>query len=55
MCSVIVKKQHCNNLKFTILRKEIKEKVKCYFKDLSFYTIWRQNSKGGLVIIFWRG
>jgi hypothetical protein len=52
MCSVTVKKQHCNSLKFAILGKETKEKVKCCFKDCSFYAIWGQKSKGGLVIIF---
>jgi hypothetical protein len=46
MCSVTVKKQHCNSLKFAILIKEIKEKVKYCFKDCSFYAIWGQNSKG---------
>ena len=52
MCSVTVKKQYCNSLKFEILKKEKKEKVKYCFKNGSFYTIWGQNSKGGLIIIF---
>ena len=52
MCSVAVKKQHCNSLKFAILEKEIKEKVKCYFKDCSLYAIWEETllcilKKGG--------
>jgi hypothetical protein len=63
MCSVAVKKQHCNSLKFAILEKEIKEKVKCFFKDCSFYAIWektllcilKSSEKGGLIIFFWGG
>jgi hypothetical protein len=39
MCSVTVKKQHCNSLKFAILEKETKEKVKYCFKDCSLYAI----------------
>jgi hypothetical protein len=42
MCSVVVKMQHCNSLKFAILEKETKEKVKCYFKDCSLYAIWEE-------------
>ena len=55
MCSVTVKKQHCNNLKFAILGKEIKEKIKCCFKDCSFYAIWGQNPKGGAGYYFLEG
>ena len=52
MCSVAVKKQHCNSLKFAILKKETKEKVKCCFKDCSLYAIWEEKllcilKKGG--------
>ena len=43
MCSVAVKKQHCNSLKFAILGKKTKKKeVKCCFKDCSLYVIWEE-------------
>ena len=42
MCNIAIKKQHCNSLKFAILRKKTKEKVKCCFKDYSLYTIWEE-------------
>jgi hypothetical protein len=42
LCNVAVKKQHCNSLKFAILGKETKEKVKCCFKDCSLYAIWEE-------------
>ncbi len=46
MCSVAVKKQHCNSLKFAILGKKKKKKkkkeVKCCFKDCFLYGIWEE-------------
>ena len=42
MCSVAVKKQHYNSLKFAILKKKTKEKIICCFKDQSFYVIWEE-------------
>ena len=42
MCSVEVKKQHCNSLKYAILIKKTKETVKYCFKDRSFYAIWEE-------------
>jgi hypothetical protein len=53
MCSVTVKKQHCNNLKFAILKKETKEKVNIVLKTVLFM-LFGTKLKRGLVIICWR-
>ena len=42
MYSVAVKKQYGNSLKFAILKKKTKEKVKYCFKDSSLYAIWEE-------------
>ena len=67
MCSVTVKKQHCNSLKFAILGKKKKKKLNVVLKTVLFMLFGKKRycplvkirrdktQKERLVIIFLRG